>query len=114
MKGKDGMIVIGMGAGPGPMSDRPAKGGKSVVSVPVASLSAYDGESDVAPEIGDMVDFSASGKVLAINGNTAKVEIAKINGGEMDNESPAEDMGEDNEESMLRAEAEKEDENAMV
>lgn len=59
-------LAIGISKGPGGYTCK----------VPVASLS----ESGVPPEQGDTVDYSVSGTVQSVSGNTATIKIDAING----------------------------------
>lgn len=82
--------------------------GKHMMDVPLASLKVNGGDGEVAPEVGDMVDFTASGKVVSVDGDNAKIEVMKSNGADMP--MMEEEEKEPDAESLMAA-AEKEDEN---
>lgn len=61
----------------------------SIITVPIASLSVSESDSDsgqdsqasgVAPQEGDTVEFTVSGKVTSIDGENAQVTPDSVNG----------------------------------
>jgi hypothetical protein len=47
-----------------------------------------ESDAPVAPEVGDMVDFTVSAKLVAVNGDMADVEIQKVNGNDLGMPAP--------------------------
>lgn len=73
------------------------------ICVPVASLSISDEGDDVAPEVGDPVEFSVTGTVTRVEGGNAYITPETVNGDPLPEEAaegPAM-MAEPNETDML-------------
>ena len=88
-----------------------------MIRIPLEALTSQSEEGEaVNPEVGDSVALqSVEGKVTGIEGDTAHVEVQTVNGapveyGEAEDAKPE---AKGDEEEMLRAMAEAEDEKAM-
>lgn len=115
-KDKKGLaLMIGIGS----PDAKAMKSEMHSMPIPLSVLSTNDGKENVEPEIGDEVDFTATGNISEIIGGNAIVTVNKINGQEYGanekkaEEQPAEPMEKD-EESQLREMAEQEDQNANL
>jgi len=116
MKNGKSMMVIGFDGAPsrgdGGM-EMPRSGSVREVSVPMSLLSVNDGETEVPPEKGDTVDFQVTGKILVVEGKTARVLVEQVNGQPVPDaeENPEPDEADD--EARLRKAAMDEDEQGM-
>jgi len=66
----------------------------NVDTVPLSFLSMPDDQEQMQPpEVGDVVSYQVTGKVVAIEGNMAKVERQSINGQDLPDAEPNETNG---------------------
>ncbi len=61
-------------------SEPTSPAGMNEICIPSTSLEVGDDADKAAPEVGDSVDFAASGKVTRVEGGKTYMELATING----------------------------------
>lgn len=110
--GPDG-VVVAIGK-PGAEDSNALSEASNVDTVPLDFLAMPDDSEQMQPpEVGDEVNYQVTGKVVAIEGNSAKVERTSINGQDLpgqddddsDNGQGDEQSGDDNEAQGLRDQA---------